>query len=86
MTTERTTITLEADVAAELRRLRRLNDGSFKGLVNEVLRLGLRQLAKEPAVGAGTPIRTSSVDLGECRIQLDDVAEALAMAEGENFK
>jgi len=82
----RTTLTLEPDVAAELRRLRRGDDRSFKTLVNQLLRLGLQQLAGQSARKPRSPLRTSSVDLGACLVQLDDVAEALAIAEGEHFR
>jgi hypothetical protein len=86
MKSERTTLTLEPDVAAELGRLRRAEGKSLKALVNEVLRLGLQQLASRRPGRRGTPLRTSSVDLGECLVPLDDIAEALAIAEGEDFE
>ncbi len=92
----RTTLTLDPDVAAELRRLRRqrrpagggepARERSFKSLVNEVLRLGLQGLARKSRPHAGQPLETSSVDLGRSLLALDDVAEALAIAEGEAFK
>jgi hypothetical protein len=86
MRTERTTLTLDPDVAAELRRIRRKQDRSFKALVNDVLRLGLQQLARGPGRRRGTPVRSATADLGECLVPLDDVAEALSIAESESFK
>jgi len=56
----------------------------FKDLVNRVLREGLKHLTtkKEQAC-----FRTRSVNLGFCRIgNIDNVAEALAVAEGESFQ
>jgi hypothetical protein len=37
--------------------------------------------------GPPSTYRTSAVDLGRCRIgSLDDIAEVLAVAEGEEFR
>jgi len=81
----RTTLTLEPDVAARIERLRAERPVSLKDLVNEALRLGLRHI-EEPPKEAGT-YATSSGSLGGCRLpSLDDVAEALALAEGEGFR
>ena len=41
----RTTLTLDDDVAAMLERLRKRKGATFKQLVNDALRTGLRQLA-----------------------------------------
>jgi metal-responsive CopG/Arc/MetJ family transcriptional regulator len=80
----RTTLSLDDDVAAALERLRNEREASFKELVNEALRHGLRQMRRKER---RTRIRTRAVDLGRCRIaSLDDVAEALALAEGEAFR
>lgn len=46
----RTTLTLDDDVAQELRRRARTGRGGFKGVVNETLRRGLSAGAK-PAAG-----------------------------------
>lgn len=81
----RTTLSLDDDVAAEIERLRRDRRVTFKDLVNEALRLGLRQLTA-PARRRGR-FQTTAVDLGASRVgALDDVAEALAVAEGEPFR
>jgi Ribbon-helix-helix protein, copG family len=81
----RTTLTLDDDVAAALDRLRRARGATLRTLVNEVLREGLRQMRARPARGA--PFRTQSVDLGRPRCGgLDNVADALAIAEGEGFR
>ncbi|MGH7314431.1 MAG: DUF2191 domain-containing protein [Candidatus Rokuibacteriota bacterium] len=81
----RTTLTLDDDVAALLRREQTRSKKPLKILVNEALRIGLTrgQGRKRPA----TPYRTRSVDLGRCLVgSLDNVAEVLALAEGEAFK
>lgn len=82
----RTTLTIDEDVAAALERLRRSRDQSFKDLVNEALRMGIRQMSL-PAKKRAAPYRTRAVDAGRCLVgDLDNVAEALAIAEGEDFK
>jgi hypothetical protein len=81
----RTTLTLDDDVAATLERLRRARERSLKDLVNEALRLGLRQMSAPPK--RSKPFHTLAVDLGPCRIgSIDSIADALAVAEGESFK
>jgi len=81
----RTTLSLDDDVAADLERLRRERQATYKEVVNQALRLGLRQLAT-PA-RRRTRFQTQAIDLGASRIgSLDDVAEALALAEGEAFR
>ena len=81
----RTTLTLNPDVAKLAARMQRERGQSFKAIINEALRDGLRIMA------APTPqaeaYRTPSVDLGRCRIGgLDDIAEVLAIAEGEDYR
>ncbi|MDP2959723.1 MAG: ribbon-helix-helix domain-containing protein [Longimicrobiales bacterium] len=81
----RTTLTLDDDVAAQVERLRAETDASLKDLVNEALRLGLKAMAEPPE--PGPPYATPASSLGGCLIAtLDDVADALALAEGEAFR
>jgi hypothetical protein len=81
----RTTLTLESDVAALLRRLLKSRRATMKQLVNAALRRGLRQLEEPP--GPRPPFRTSTFDGGRCLLDnVDNVAEVLALAEGENYK
>jgi hypothetical protein len=81
----RTTLTLDSDVAVQLERLRKARKTTLKALVNEALRTGLAQLTAPPA--RKKPYRTPSVDLGRCLVgSLDNVAEVLALAEGEDYK
>ena len=57
----------------------------FKELVNLALREGLKHLSAPKK--KRTCFRTRSVNLGSCRIgNIDNVAEVLAVAEGESFK
>ena len=81
----RTTLTLDPDVAALLERIRAARDATLKDVVNEALRHGLKQMSERaPEVSR---CRTEAVSLGRCLIgDLDNVAEALAVAEGEAFR
>lgn len=80
----RTTLTLDDDVAVLLARARKARKAPQKAVVNEGLRLGLQQmLAPQPP---RERFATTAVELGRCLVgSLDDVAEVLAVAEGENF-
>lgn len=81
----RTTLTLDPDVAARLKRLRQRRDARFKDVVNEALREGLRAMEEKPRLRARP--WTKPRDLGGSRIgSLDNIAEVLAIAEGEAFK
>ena len=81
----RTTLTLDPDVAALAERMQRVRGQSFKVIVNEALRSGLR--AMEVPSGESVAYKTPAVDLGRCMVgSLDDVAEVLALAEGEDFR
>lgn len=80
----RTTLSLDDDVVALLEKVRKAKGMSFKHVVNEALRTGLRQLtARSPRRGK---FQTRNVNLGRSLIgDLDDVSEALAAGEGEAF-
>jgi predicted transcriptional regulator len=81
----RTTLTLDDDVAARLERLRRSQRLSLKQLVNEALRRGLDDMRKRGK--RREPVQTRTAALGRVRVaSIDNVAEALAIVEGENFK
>jgi hypothetical protein len=81
----RTTITLEDDVAASLKRLEKRRGIKFKALVNEALREGIKCMMA-PRQKRGV-FRTRSVHLGSCRAaNVDNVAEVIAVAEGESFR
>jgi len=77
----RTTLTLDDDVAAILKRLARSRRARMKDLVNVALRRGLAQTEAMPQ--PREPFRTASVSLGRSRLgAIDSVADALAAAEG----
>ncbi len=81
----RTTLTIDDDVAATLERLRGARDTSLKDLVNEALRRGLKDMTDRPK--RRKPFRTESVALGVVRMtEIDNIGEALAVAECEAFK
>jgi hypothetical protein len=80
----RITLTLDNDVAVQLEKLRRARDASLKDLVNQALRLGLREMAAKPK--KRKPFRTRTFDIGPPLINIDNVTEALAYAEGEGSK
>jgi len=81
----RTTITLEDDVAASLKRLEKRRGVKFKALVNQVLREGIKSM--NAPVQKRSVFRTRSVDLGSCRAaNVDNTADVLAVAEGESFR
>ena len=81
----RTTITLEDDVAVSLKRLGKRRGVKFKQLVNLVLREGIKSLTTPTK--KGKRFATRSVDLGSCRTgNVDNIAEVIAVSEGESFK
>jgi hypothetical protein len=81
----RTTLTLEADVAAALKRVQTSRGMTLKTAVNAAMRLGLQAMEEPEATRA--PYQTPSDDLGKCLIgSLDDVAESLAYGEGDAFR
>lgn len=80
----RTTLTLDDDVAALLEQVRAARGASLKQVVNDALREGLQQMATPRPQSS---YRTPAVSLGRCLLgSIDDVAEALALAEGEAFR
>jgi hypothetical protein len=81
----RTTLTVDDDVAALLERLRRKRGASLRDLVNEALRRGLHDMVGQPR--SRILFRTRSVDLGGLRVaSIDNISEALAIAEDEPFR
>ena len=81
----RTTLTLDDDVAAALKQLRKSRNASLKDLVNDALRRGLEDMSNRTK--RRVCFRTRSVALGQLRLAgLDNIGEALAIAEGEAYK
>lgn len=83
----RTTITFDPDVAAELSRRRRHGGPTLRADVNDLIRLGLaRERSLELGDASPEPFRTPTFRSGELRFPVDDVASAIAHAEGENHR
>lgn len=80
----RTTLTLDPDVAAQIERLRGEDDRTFKEIVNDLLRRGLR--ARQPSGKARKRYTTPTADLGEPLIDITSVSEAIAIAEGDDHR
>jgi hypothetical protein len=81
----RTTLTLDDDVAVMLERARKGGLRTLKQVVNEALRRGLRQMEEPPP--PADRYETPSTSLGRCLVgSVDDVSEALTIAEGESFR
>jgi hypothetical protein len=81
----RTTLTLEDDVAAALKRVMRRKGRNLKETVNEALRRGLEELERPGE--ALQPFKVMPWNLGGSRVgSLDNVEEVLARAEGEDHR
>ena len=79
----RTTLTLDDDVAALLRRLAERRRLPLKRIVNDAMRAGLAALT-ERSGRRRRAYRIRPVSLGRPRLpSLDDIAGVLAVAEGE---
>lgn len=82
----RTTLTLDDDVAAQLGQLRNRGDRSYKQVVNDVMRAGLDRLDREAEDDPRGPY-TRPVSLGRPRLpDVDDISEALTIAEGDDHR
>jgi hypothetical protein len=80
----RTTLTLDADVAAKARKGARKLGKPFKEVINAALRIGLDQVLSPPAAKL---YRTKPRPLGLRQgFSYDNIAELLARAEGEDHK
>jgi hypothetical protein len=80
----RTTLTLDADVAAKARQGAARTGKPFKSLINAALRIGLDEVLK-PA--AAKPYRAKPLPLGlKPGFSYDNISELLAQAEGEDYR
>lgn len=76
----RTTLSLDDDVAAEIRRLRKARRAGLKELVNEALRLGLAKMQEEPARRA---FRLETISAGKALVaDVDCISRVLDELEG----
>jgi len=81
----RTTITLDRDIAARLKGLRKRRDQTFKELVNTALRAGLDRL-ESPVKLSPKPYSIRPHSLGARFPNLDNIADVLAAIEDEHAK
>lgn len=78
----RTTLTLDPDVAAKARKSAAKSGKSIKETINAALRIGLEELSRPPET---KPYRTQPRAMGlRAGYNYDNVAELLAVAEGED--
>jgi hypothetical protein len=81
----RTTLSLDDDVAALIEKVRQAKDVSLKEVVNAALREGLVRMVQAPA--PRKKFHMTVHDAGRCYLpNLDNTAEVLVFAEGEQFK
>lgn len=80
----RTTITIDDDIFKQLEAIAEREGRTRRDVLNTTLRRGIQAARRTPA---GIPVfKTGTRDLGRCLIlSVDNVAEALAVAEGEDF-
>ena len=80
----RTTLTLDADVAAKAKRGAARLGKPFKSVINAALRIGLEEVLK-PA--AAKPYRAKPLPLGLKKgFSYDNIGELLAQIEGEDYR
>ena len=80
----RTTLTLDKDVAEQLKTVKVKLKKPIKQLVNDALRLGFEQMQRAPK---RKPYRTKPHRMGlRAGFNLDNVGELLSRLEGGNYK
>jgi len=77
----RTTLTLDEDVAALLRKEMARRRTNLKEVLNDAVRRGLLGAPEKKK-----RYRVVAFKTGPARLPLDNVAELLAVAEGEDFR
>ena len=78
-------MTIDADVAAEIERIRKMEGKRFKQVLNDVLRAGLKERAGETTQSEWvSPIRP--LNMGHALFDISSTSRALAYAEGEDYK
>lgn len=82
----RTTVTLEDDLYVLLERRQAERGESFKKVLNDVVRAGLHVDVVE-STRSGVTVEVPSFDLGRPLLaNMDNIAEVLALAEGEGYR
>lgn len=80
----KTTLTIDDDIAVQIERLRRERNASLKDIVNDAMRRGRVEMLRP---GERKPFRTKVIRGSRLLIDnVDNVAEVLAYAEGDDFK
>jgi hypothetical protein len=80
----RTTLTIEDDVAAMIRRIQKRDQKPFKVVVNDLLRKGLVESSQQAE--EHRHYSTPELSSGPCRFaDLDNISEILAVAEREDY-
>jgi len=79
----RTTVTLDADVAAQIEAERRRSRRSFKDVVNDALRRGLAQPTQPQRQGPVTRPVTLAL---RATPDVADISEAITQAEGDHHR
>lgn len=81
----KTTLTIDDDVAAQLKRLQREREISLKDLVNDALRRGLHDMSAPRR--KSKPFRTRTFNAGKPLIDgIDNIAEVLAVLDADTHK
>ena len=79
----RTTLTLDPDVAAMLRKEMRQQKATLKATINRALRAGLQ--ASPSAATPSQPYRMGTLNTGKLLINIDCASEALAILDDLDF-
>lgn len=80
----RTTLTIDDDVLKQIEETAAREKRSRRDVLNEILRRGIQ--AKSSTQGSGEGEKTTPHDLGRPLVSsIDNVAETLSVAEGDNF-
>lgn len=77
----RTTITLDDDVAVELEKLRRETGRTFKDIVNETLRAGLRPAPRQTV----EPVQYTQPRAMGALVDVSDVSALIAVMDEEKY-
>ncbi len=81
----KTNLTIDDDVLAALEQFQRDRNAALEEVLYQALRRGLREMEAQPRLRG--PFRTMSVDCGTPLIaNVDNVAEVLAVIEGEDYR
>ncbi len=80
-----TTLTLDNNIVARLKRLSLKRNESFNHIINQALQLGINVIESK-SICQDKPYRIKPVHLGAKLPNLDNVAEIIAATEGELYK